>query len=256
MDGGIALVTGASAGIGRATTIAMARRGFHVVAVARRLDRLEDLAEEVRAMGCRMLPLALDLQDRGALDALPESLPVEWRDVDVLVNNAGLALGADPLVAGDPADWDRVLETNVRALMVLTRRLLPGMLARRRGHIINLGSIAARQPYPGGAVYCASKAAELALTRALSMELVATPLRVTSIDPGLVETEFSLVRFRGDSERAHRVYHDIQALQPEDVAEAVAWVATRPAHVQIGEMVLTPACQATTTLVHRGPFPA
>jgi 3-hydroxy acid dehydrogenase/malonic semialdehyde reductase len=256
MDGRIALVTGASAGIGRATVLALARSGFDVIAVARRLERLEALAVEVEGMGRRLFPLGLDLQDRSALDALPDSLPEDWRRVDLLVNNAGLALGADPLVEGDPADWDRVLETNVRALLVLARRFLPGMLARRCGHLVNLGSIAARQPYPGGAVYCASKAAELALSRALSMELVATPLRVTTIDPGLVETEFSLVRFRGDRERAHRVYHDIQALQPEDVADVVAWVATRPAHVQIGEIVLTPSCQATTTLVHRGPFPA
>lgn len=256
MDGRIALVTGASAGIGRATVLALARSGFDVIAVARRRDRLAALAVEVEDLGRRLLPLGLDLQDRAALDALPDSLSEDWKQVDLLVNNAGLALGADPLVEGDPAEWDRVLETNVRALLVLVRRFLPGMLSRGRGHLINLGSIAGRQPYPGGAVYCASKAAELALSRALSMELVATPLRVTTIDPGLVETEFSLVRFRGDRERAHRVYHDIQALQPEDVADAVAWVATRPAHVQIGEIVLTPSCQATTTLVHRGPFPA
>jgi len=256
MNRGIALVTGASAGIGRATCVALAEQGFDLITVARRRERLDELADAVRGLGRRVLPLELDLLDRATLQALPDSLPPEWREVDLLVNNAGLALGADPLVQGEMADWDQVLEVNVRALLVLTRLFLPGMLQRRRGHIVNLGSIAARQPYPGGAVYCASKAAELALSRALSMEVVGTPLRVTTIDPGLVETEFSLVRFRGDTERAFRVYHDIQALQPQDVAEAVAWAATRPAHVQIGEMVLTPTCQATTTLVHRGPFPA
>lgn len=249
---GIALVTGASAGIGREICRVLAGQGWELIALARRAARLEELAAELRAGGCRVLPLALDLQDRAALAALPEQLPAEWREVELLVNNAGLALGTDPLPTGDPADWERVLDTNVRALLALVRHFTPGMAARGRGHVVNIGSIAGRQPYPGGAVYCASKAAELALSRGLAMDLLATPVRVTTIDPGLVETEFSLVRFRGDEARARAVYQDIQALSPRDVAEAVGWAVSRPAHVQVAEMVLLPTCQASAYHVHRG----
>jgi len=252
----IALVTGASAGIGRACALALADHGYDLIVAARRRERLEALGADLRARGRRVLPLALDLTDRPALAALPASLPAEWEAVDLLVNNAGLALGLEPIQAGDPAEWDRVLDTNLRALLLLTRGLLPGMLARRRGHVINIGSVAGRQAYPGGTVYCASKAAELAFSRGLAMDVVGTPLRVTTIDPGLVESEFSRVRFRGDAERARAVYADIEPLTPEDVADAVAWAATRPPRVQVAEMVLLPACQASAWHVHRGPFPA
>lgn len=251
---GIALVTGASAGIGREICVALAEQGHDIIAVARRRERLERLAAEIAAQGRRVLPVELDLTDRQALAALPERLPAEWRDVDLLVNNAGLALGVDPLHKGDVADWDAVLDTNVRALLVLCRLFTPGMVERGRGQVINLGSIAGRQSYPGGAVYCASKAAELALSRSLAMDLAGTPVRVCSVDPGLVETEFSVVRFRGDEARAKAVYQDMQPLTPRDVAEAVAWVAGRPAHVQVSELVLMPACQASAYHVHRGPW--
>jgi 3-hydroxy acid dehydrogenase/malonic semialdehyde reductase len=251
---GIALVTGASAGIGREICVALAEQGHDIIAVARRQERLERLAAELGALGRRVLPVELDLTDRQALAALPERLPAGWREVDLLVNNAGLALGVDPVHKGDPADWDPVLDTNIRALLVLCRLFTPGMVARGRGQVINLGSIAGRQSYPGGAVYCASKAAELALSRALAMDLAGTPVRVCSVDPGLVETEFSVVRFRGDESRAKAVYQDMQPLTPRDVAEAVAWVAARPAHVQVSELVIMPACQASPYHVHRGPW--
>jgi 3-hydroxy acid dehydrogenase / malonic semialdehyde reductase len=247
----IAVVTGASAGIGREICRVLAEQGCDIVAVARRRGRLEELGGEIRALGRRCLPLELDLQDRAALAELPSRLPADWAEVDLLVNNAGLALGTDPLQAGDPLEWDRVLDTNLRALLVLTRLLVPGMIARGRGHVINVGSIAGRQAYPGGGVYCASKAAELALSRGLAMDLLATPLRVTTIDPGLVETEFSEVRFRGDAARARSVYQGIQPLTPRDVAEAVGWVASRPAHVQVSELVILPTCQASAYHVHR-----
>ncbi|MDP2359159.1 MAG: SDR family NAD(P)-dependent oxidoreductase [bacterium] len=252
----IAWVTGATAGIGRECCLVLAEQGWDIIALARRQERLEGLSTEIRARGRRALALPCDLQDRAALDQLPARLPADWREIDLLVNNAGLALGVEPLAKGNPDEWDRVLDTNVRALLVLTRLLLPGMLERRRGHIVNIGSVAGRQAYPGGAVYCASKAAELAISRALAMDLVGTPLRVTTIDPGLVETEFSLVRFRGDEVRARAVYQDIQPLGPRDVAEAVAWAAARPPHVQVSEMVLLPTCQASAWHVHRGPYPA
>jgi len=251
---GIALVTGASAGIGREICRVLAEQGHDIVAVARRRERLDELAAEIRALGRRVLPVELDLRDRGALATLPERLPEEWRAVDLLVNNAGLALGADPLHKGDPADWDPVLETNVRAPLALIRQFVPGMVARGRGMVVNLGSVAGRQSYPGGAVYCASKAAELALTRSLAMDLAGTPVRVCSVDPGLVETEFSVVRFRGDEARAKAVYQDMLPLTPRDVAEAVGWVAARPPHVQVSELVLMPTCQASPYHVHRGPW--
>lgn len=251
----IALVTGASAGIGREICLVLAEQGWELIALARRGERVEALAEEIRALGRRALPLALDLTDREAVAALPGRLPSDWAEVDLLVNNAGLALGVDPLQAGNPAEWDQVLDTNVRALLSLVRHFVPGMVERGRGQVINLGSVAGRQSYPGGAVYCASKAAELALSRSLAMDLVATPVRVCSVDPGLVETEFSQVRFRGDKARAAQVYQDIQPLTPRDVAEAVAWVASRPAHVQVSELVLLPTCQASAYHVHRGPWP-
>lgn len=250
----IALVTGASAGIGRATCRALAAQGWSVVAVARRLERLQELAREQESTGGRCLPLALDVRDRDAVRAALAELPAEWASVDLLVNNAGLALGVDPLHRGDPAEWDTVFDTNVRALLGFVRAIVPGMVERGRGHVISIGSIAGRQTYPGGAVYCASKAAELALSRGLKLDLLDTPIRVTTIDPGLVETEFSTVRFRGDDARAKAVYGDIEALTPEDVADAVVWCASRPARVQVAEMVLFPACQGAAVHVHRGPW--
>lgn len=254
MNPRIALVTGASAGIGLATCRRLAAEGWSIVAVARRRERLEALAAELEAAGGRCLPLALDVTGREAAFAALEALPAEWKAVDLLVANAGLALGVDPLDKGDPGEWDTVFDTNVRALLTFVRALVPGMVARGRGHVVAIGSIAGRQTYPGGAVYCASKAAELALVRGLKLDLLDTPIRVTTIDPGLVETEFSQVRFRGDGERAAAVYKDIEALEPQDVADAVAWCASRPARVQVAELVLFPACQGAAVHVHRGPW--
>jgi 3-hydroxy acid dehydrogenase / malonic semialdehyde reductase len=250
----LALVTGASAGIGRAACHALAAQGWSIIAVARRAERLDQLAAELAATGAACLPLALDIRDREAVFAALGALPPEWAGIELLVNNAGLALGVEPLDRGDPEDWDAVFAVNVRALLTFVRALVPGMVARGRGQVINIGSIAGRQTYPGGAVYCASKAAELALSRGLKLDLVDTPIRVTSIDPGLVTTEFSQVRFRGDTERAMAVYRDMEPLRPEDVAEAIAWCASRPARVQVAEMVLFPTCQASAQQVHRGPW--
>jgi NADP-dependent 3-hydroxy acid dehydrogenase YdfG len=178
-------------------------------------------------------------------------LATEWQAIDVLVNNAGLARGLDPLHSGKPAEWDEVIDVNVRAVLAVSRAVIPGMLARNKGHIINLGSIAGWEVYPGGAVYCATKHAVRALSRGMKMDLLGTPIRVTSIDPGLVETEFSLVRFSGDREKARGPYTGIQPLRGEDIAEAIVWAASRPPHVNVANMIIFPTAQAASTQVHR-----
>lgn len=247
----IACITGASAGIGAACARSLAAAGWSLILIARRAERLEALKHE---LGGDHLALPLDLRNTEAITAAIEGLPQEWRDVNLLVNNAGMALGTEALHAGEPDEWDQVIDLNLRALLRVTRALVPGMVERGKGHVVNIGSIAGRQTYPGGGVYCASKAAELAISRGLGIDLVHTPVRVTTIDPGLVETEFSEVRFRGDCQRAKGVYQDIQPLAGADIAEAVLWVVSRPAHVQVSEMVIFPTCQASAFHVHRGPL--
>ncbi len=236
-----ALVTGASAGFGDAITRRLVRDGFRVVAAARRADRLAALAGE---LGPAVLPLTLDVTDADAVAALPESLPDDWREVDVLVNNAGLALGLDPAQTARLSDWETMVATNVTGLMRVTRALLPGMVARDRGHVVNLGSIAGDYPYPGGNVYGASKAFVKQFTLNLKADLIGTGVRVTDIEPGLVGgSEFSSVRF-GDPERARKIYEGTDPLMPDDIAEAVAWVIGLPAHVNINRVEMMPTCQA------------
>jgi len=255
LTGRVALVTGASAGIGEACGRALAQAGADVVLAARRRDRVEELARELEgAHGVRALALALDVRDRRGVEAALGALPAPFAAVDILVNNAGLGRGMDKLYQGDPAEWDEVLDTNVKGLLYVTRCLVPGMVERGRGHVVNLGSVAGREVYPGGNVYCASKFAVKALTRALKMDLLGTPVRVTTVDPGMVETEFSVVRFRGDRERAAKVYENLEALQPEDIADAVLWAVTRPARVDVTEIVVMPTAQSSAMLNHRGPL--
>lgn len=252
LKGKTVFVTGASAGIGHAVAVACAREGGRLILLARRENRLRELARELQeAFGTPCITLVADLRDRTTLQKALESLAPTWRDIDILVNNAGLARGLDLLQAGDPDDWDEVFDVNVRALLYLTRWVLPAMLKRGSGHIINLGSIAGFETYPGGAVYCASKFAVRAITRGLKMDLQGTPIRVTSIDPGLVETEFSLARFKGDAARAEAPYKGLTPLSGDDVAEAVIWSATRPAHVNVMSMTLFPTSQASAQMVHR-----
>ncbi len=245
----VAVITGASAGIGEATAKLLAEKGWKLVLIARREDRLKALAAELPG---EHLPLPLDLQDAEATISAIENLPQDFAAPELLINNAGFALGTEPMQSGNMDEWEKIFGLNVLALLRVSRLLVPGMLERGKGQVINIGSIAGRQTYPGGGVYCATKAAELALSRGLGIDLVATPLRVCTIDPGLVETEFSQVRFRGDKDRARAVYEDITALQGRDVAEAVLWVAERPAHVQVSEIVIFPTCQASVHHVHRG----
>jgi 3-hydroxy acid dehydrogenase / malonic semialdehyde reductase len=243
------LITGASSGIGAACAQAFAGAGARLVLCARRADRL---AEVAGALDAEVHQATLDVRDRAAVDAFLSDLPAAWSDLDLLVNNAGLAAGFGPLQEGDPEDWDRMLDTNVRGLLNITRPVARAMAGRGRGHIINIGSIAGRETYPGGAVYCASKAAVDRITKGLRMDLLGTGVKVSTIDPGMVETEFSVVRFAGDRERASEVYEGMTPLTPDDVAEAVLWVADRPAHVQVADIVIFPADQASATRVARG----
>ena len=242
------LITGASSGIGEACARAFAARGARLVLAARRGERLEALAAELTA-DCLVLPL--DVRDRAAVEQALADLAPPFADIDVLVNNAGLAAGLDPLPEGDVAHWDRMLDTNVRGVLNVTRPVVRGMVARGRGHVITIGSIAGREAYPGGAVYCASKAAVERLSEALRMDVLGTGVRVSTIDPGLVETEFSIVRFDGDVERADTVYEGLTPLTAEDVADAVRWVAERPEHVQVADMLLLPTDQASATRTAR-----
>jgi 3-hydroxy acid dehydrogenase / malonic semialdehyde reductase len=239
-----ALVTGASAGIGAATARALAQAGAEVWLVARRVERLEALAGELG----RAHVLALDVTDCAACAQLA-ALPI-----DLLVDNAGLALGVDKLSAGDPKEWSRVIDTNVKGVLNVTRALLPGMLQRGHGDVVLIGSVAGRQVYAGGGVYCASKHAVRAIYEALRLEHVGSGLRFTTVDPGMVGfTEFSQIRMRGDEAKARAVYQGVDPLRPEDVAEAVVWAVTRPAHVNAGEIVLWASAQASATSVQRRP---
>lgn len=239
------LVTGASSGIGLACAQAFARAGARLVLCARRRDRLTGLADSLDAE-VRILPL--DVRDRAAVSAAVDGLEDGWRNIDVLVNNAGLAVGFGPLQDNDPADWDRMIDTNVTGLLNMTHAVVPGMVRRGRGHVVNIGSIAGHQTYPNGAVYCATKAAVDRITTGLRMDLLGKGVRVSTVDPGAVETEFSVVRFSGDHDRADRVYDGMTPLTADDVAEAVVWIADRPAHVQVAQVMLLPTDQASAVL--------
>ena len=248
----IVVVTGASAGIGHACAEAFAAAGAKLVLTARRKDRIEALAADLKKQfGTSTLTMQLDVRNQPAVHTAFSTLPDAWRSIDVLVNNAGLSRGLDKLHEGKIPDWEEMIDTNIKGLLYVSRAVLPGMVERAGGTIINIGSIAGHEVYPGGNVYCATKHAVDALTRSLRMDLVDTPIRVCTVDPGLVETEFSMVRFRGDRERAAKVYDNLQALRPEDVAEAVVFCATRPPHVQLAELMILPTAQASPTMVHR-----
>jgi len=241
------LVTGATAGFGQAIARRFVRDGHRVIAIGRRAERLQALGGE---LGEGLLPFPLDVTDAVAVAALPGSLPEGWREVDVLVNNAGLARGVSPAQATKLEDWEAMVSTNVTGLMRMTHALLPGMVARDHGNIINISSTAARYPYPGGNVYGASKAFVTQLSSNLKADLVGTGVRVTDLEPGLVGgSEFSQVRFGGDAEKAASVYAGTTPLTPEDIAEAVAWVVNLPAHVNINRLEMMPTCQGPGPLV-------
>lgn len=252
MQGKTVLVTGASAGIGAACARAFAAAGARLVLAARRTERLEGLAAELREKhGTECHLIVLDVRDREAVARTLEGLPAEWAEIDVLVNNAGLGRGMDRVQEGDVDGWDEMVDTNVKGLLYVTRAVVPGMVRRGRGHVVNLGSVAGHEVYTGGAVYCATKHAVGAITRGLRLDLVGTGVRVSTVDPGMVETEFSVVRFQGDQERADRVYAGMTPLTADDIADTVLWCATRPPHVNIDEVIIKPTDQASATVVHR-----
>ena len=246
------LITGATSGIGEGCARKFASQGARLILNARSTDKLRTLAEEMKQKynsECYVLPF--DVRDRDSAAAALNALPEEWKSIDILINNAGLAIGVDKEYEGNPDEWDVMIDTNVKALLSMTRLVVPGMVERGRGHIINIGSIAGDAAYPGGSVYCATKAAVKALSDGLRIDLVDTPLRVTNIKPGLVETNFSVVRFRGDKNKADNVYRGIKPLNGDDIAEVVYFAASAPEHMQVAEILVMPTYQATGTIISK-----
>ena len=252
LQGKIVLITGASSGIGRATARAFAERGARLLLCARRMERLSELVGEFAGLEADpdVFSFRLDVRDRVAVEETLANLPEEWRGIEILVNNAGLSRGLTPVYENDPQDWEEMLDTNVKGLLYCTRAVVPGMIERGCGHVISLGSTAGHQTYAGGAVYCASKAAEKAIMEGLRIDLLGKPGRASSIDPGMVETEFAEVRFR-DKEKGSKIYQNITPLQPEDIAETILWAATRPTHVNIHSVLMTTIDQANSTVFNR-----
>ena len=243
------LITGATAGIGAATVDVFARQGCRLIITGRRQERLDAL---VAQYDHEVLPLCFDVRDQAEVQRQIEGLPDAWRNIDVLVNNAGLAVGLNPIQSGVVDDWERMIDTNVKGLLYVTRAVAPLMIARGQGgHIINVASIAGKEVYPNGNVYCATKHAADALSKAMRMDLLAHKIKVTNVAPGLVETEFSVVRFKGDQNRADNVYRGMQPLTGQDVADVIAYVASTPPHVTINDIVVMPTAQAASTQVLR-----
>jgi len=243
----IALITGATAGIGKSTAYKLAENKYNLIITGRRNERLENIKNDIeKKYTVKVLPLCFDIRNKTECQNALNGLPDEWKQIDVLINNAGLAQGLATIPNGLEEDWDTMIDTNIKGLLYITKIVSNWMINRKHGHIINVGSIAGKEVYPNGNVYCATKHAVDALTKALRMELLPFNIKVSAIHPGLVETEFSLVRFKGDIERAKQTYQGLQPLTPDDIAEAIWWMINRPAHVNINEMIITPSVQANT----------
>ena len=248
----IVLITGASSGIGEGCARKFASEGARLILNARSVDKLEVLAQDLKEKyGTDSYVMPFDVRDRKAASEALASLPAEWQAIDVLINNAGLVIGVDKEHEGDLDEWDIVIDTNIKSLLSMTRMVVPGMVERGRGHIINIGSIAGDAAYPGGSVYCATKAAVKALSDGLRIDLVDTPLRVTNIKPGMVETNFSVIRFRGDKDKADNIYKGIRPLTGEDIAEVAYFAASAPEYMQIAEVLVMPTNQATGTIAYK-----
>jgi 3-hydroxy acid dehydrogenase / malonic semialdehyde reductase len=252
LKGKIVLITGASSGIGAATAMAFAAEGAKLLLAARRAGKMAEVASAALESGAEAVhSVHLDVRSRIAVQRVIDELPEEWAEISVLVNNAGLSRGLDKLYTGKIDDWEEMIDTNVKGLLYVTRAVVPGMVVRGTGHVVNLGSIAGDLSYPNGAVYCGSKAAVRLINDGLRDDLLGTPVRVTSVDPGMVETDFSLIRFHGDAEKAEKVYKGLTPLTPEDVADVVVWAVKRPAHVNIARVSMTSVDQANTLLFNR-----
>ncbi len=248
----IVLITGVTSGIGLATARLLASKGYRLILAARRAVTLKKIVAELSEVyHNENHPLILDVRDRTAVRKAIFELPEEWSEIEILINNAGLAAGLDPVHEANCNDWDQMMDTNVTGILHLVRLVTPGMVDRKRGHIINISSIAGKQVYPNASVYCASKHAVEALTQGMRMDLLPYGIKVSSVAPGAVKTEFSLVRFKGDQERADKVYQGFEPLQGEDVADAILYILTRPDHVNIQDILITPSAQATATQIHR-----
>ncbi|QCR23300.1 SDR family NAD(P)-dependent oxidoreductase [Pontibacter sp. SGAir0037] len=245
----IALVTGATSGIGRATAIALAKQGYQIIATGRRTERLQELQQDLA--DTPMLPLTFDVRDKEAVQQAIDSLPDAWKEIEVLVNNAGNAHGLSPIQEGSLEDWDAMLDINVKGLLYVSLAVMPLMVARKKGHIINIGSIAGKEVYANGNVYCASKHAVDAISKAMRIDMVHEGIKVSEVNPGLVETEFSEVRFKGDKERAAGVYKGLEPLRAEDIADVIAFIVSRPAHVNLAEVLILPTAQASATVLDK-----
>ena len=245
----IALVTGASSGIGKSCVEIFAKNGINVIAVARRLERLIELKDNVEnRYDVKLLPVQLDITNKAAVSDYLTNLPDDWKDIEILINNAGLSRGLDKLQDGNIGDWEEMIDVNIKGLLYVTKAVLPGMVKRNSGTVVNLSSIAGHETYIGGNVYCATKAAVLHLSKAMRMDVLGHNIRIISIDPGMVETEFSIVRFHGDKEKADKVYENITPLTPDDVANAIYFTVSLPQHVTIEDMIIMPTQQASATL--------
>ncbi|MBC8153344.1 MAG: SDR family NAD(P)-dependent oxidoreductase [Bacteroidetes bacterium] len=246
----IALITGASSGIGKATAEAFATLGYSLILCGRRQDRLDELSQQL-APATRTISLNFDVRDRAAVETAIGSLPPDWQAIDILINNAGNAFGMSPIQEGDPADWDLMIDGNVQGVLYVSKAVMAGMVTRQRGHIVNLSSIAGKQTYANGAVYCASKAAIEAISTGMRLDLTQYGIKVTNIAPGAVETEFSMVRFKGDTERAAKVYEGFTPLTAGDIADTIVYAVTAPPHVTIADLTILASAQAAATTIHR-----
>ncbi|MBN8696102.1 MAG: SDR family NAD(P)-dependent oxidoreductase [Bacteroidetes bacterium] len=244
----IALITGATAGIGKATAELFAKNGYNIIITGRRKERLEEFSSHLKAnYKIDVLTLNFDVRKLSEVEAAVNSIPTDWKKINVLVNNAGLAVGLGPIQDGIIDDWERMIDTNIKGLLYITRTLAPLMIQNGFGHIVNIGSIAGKEVYANGNVYCATKHAVDALNKAMRIDMLPHGIKVTGIHPGMVETEFSIVRYKGDEERAKNVYKGLQPLTAEDIADTIYWAASRPAHVNISDVIITPTVQANAT---------
>ena len=248
----IALITGATSGIGRACAYTFAKNNHDLIITGRRKDRLEQISKElISAYGINVLPLAFDIRNKSEVVDAISSLSDKWQQIDILINNAGLAVGLNTIQNGETDDWDRMIDTNIKGLLYISRSVLPFFVKHKKGHIINIGSIAGKEVYLNGNVYCATKHAVDAITKAMRIELVLDGIKVTQIAPGAIETEFSMVRFKGDSEKANKVYNGYEPLNPEDIANTAYYVTTLPKHININDLVIMPTAQASATIFNK-----